>query len=408
MENTRPLDAQAGTQPAADADSVVDRSKRSFLRAAGLLVAGQLLPQARAGKSSLAEAGSGQKVVVAIIGGVRRAETFSPEGLENIPHLAQDLLPKALFYDRLRNEGVTAHFNATASILTGNWQRVDDWGKLPPTTPTIFEHFRKQLRVPRSETWVVASNKALTSLIGASSASDYGPEYGANVVFPKQLMIAAAADALRGGRTGNMADRAKVEAEFESTLEGSNYEGLGWTVFDAADRLDPRVRSTIKEAIASFVRGVPTSGDELTFLVSREVMRKFSPRLLVVIFSDVEVAHFGSYALHLGGIRTADRLAYQLWQEVEANPEYRGKTTMLILPEFGRDPDGSTTNGFFNHRANEESTRTTWMMALGAAVNRPQVIERPVRHIDLGPTLAGLLGCSPMEALGTRLVELQV
>ena len=51
MENTRPLDAQAGTQPAADADSVVDRSKRSFLRAAGLLVAGQLLPQARAGKS---------------------------------------------------------------------------------------------------------------------------------------------------------------------------------------------------------------------------------------------------------------------------------------------------------------------------------------------------------------------
>jgi hypothetical protein len=354
-------------------------------------------------------AGSGQKVVVVIFGGVRRAETFSPEGLVNIPHLSGDLLPKALFYPSIRNEGVTAHFNAISSILTGNWQRVDDWGKLAPTTPTVFEQFRKRLGVSRSETWVVASNKALTSLIGASSASDYGPEYGANVVFPKQLMITAVADALRQGRTSNMADRAKVEAELESTLEGSNYEGLGWTVFDAAERLDPRVRDTIKEAIATFVHsGGPTSGDELTFLVSREVMRKFSPRLLVVIFSDVEVAHFGSYALHLAGIRTADRLAYQMWQEVETNPEYRGQTTLLVLPEFGRDPDGSATNGFFNHRANAESTRNTWMMALGAAVDKPKTIERPVRHVDLGPTLASLLGCPPMGSQGAPLVELQV
>jgi hypothetical protein len=189
-------------------------------------------------------------------------------------------------------------------------------------------------------------------------------------------------------------------------MEGSNYEGLGWTVFDAADRLDPRVRGTIETAIASFVRGGgPTSGDELTFFMTREVMRKFSPRLLVVVFSDVEVAHFGSYALHLSGIRTADRLAYQLWQEVEANPAYQGKTTLVILPEFGRDPDGSSTNGFFNHRANEESTRNTWMMTLGAAVDKPQTIERPIRHVDLCPTLAGLLGCPPLDSQGATLAE---
>ncbi|MGD1157414.1 MAG: hypothetical protein ABSA41_16510 [Terriglobia bacterium] len=406
MENRLRLDTQVDTTLARDFELVADPSKRTFLRAAGLLIAGLMAPQGRAHQSFHGAADPGQKVVVVIVGGVRHAESFSPEGLVNIPHLTGDLLPKALYYPRARNEGVTAHFNAISSILTGNWQRVDDWGKLAPTTPTLFEQFRKRLRVDRSETWVVASNKALTSLIGASSASDYGPAYGANVVFPKQLMLTAVADALRGGRAANLADRAKVEAELESALEGSNYEGLGWTVFDAADRLDPRVRSSIENAIASFVRGGgPTSGDELTFFVSREVMRKFSPRLLVVIFSDVEVAHFGSYALHLSGIRTADRLAYQLWQEVEANPEYRGKTTMVILPEFGRDPDGSTTNGFFNHRANEESTRTTWMMALGAAVDKPQIIDRPVRHIDLCPTLAGLLGCPPLDSQGAMLRE---
>jgi hypothetical protein len=394
----------------AGSEAGVDRTKRDFLRAAAALLVGLNLPQTSlAGGGQHGAGGSGQRVVVVIFGGVRRAETFSPEGLENIPHLSRDLLSQALFYRDARNEGVTAHFNAISSILTGNWQRVDDWGKLAPTTPTLFEHFRKRLGAAQSDTWVVASNKALTSLIGASSASDYGPVYGANVVFPKQLMVAAVANTLRAGRSRNMADRAKIEAELESMLEAGNYEGLGWTVFDGADRLDPRVRNTIEEAISTFVRGGgPTSGDELTFLVSREVMRKFSPRLLVVIFSDVEVAHFGSYALHVGGIRTGDRLAYQLWQEIQGNSEYQNKTTMVILPEFGRDPDGSTTNGFFNHRGDTESTRSTWMMALGAAVDKPQIIERPIRHVDLCTTVAGLLGCPPMESQGARLTEWRV
>jgi hypothetical protein len=387
-----------------------DASRREFLRAAAALLVGLNLPQTTlAGGGQHGTGGSGQRVVLVIFGGVRNAETFSPAGLENIPHISQDLLPKSLFYPNTRNDGVTAHFNAISSILTGNWQRVDDWGKLAPTTPTLFEYFRKQLGVAQSDTWVVASNKALTSLIGASSASSYGVPYGANVVFPKQLMVAAVANAIRKGHSDNLADRAKVEAELATMLETGNYEGLGWSVFDGGDRLDPRVREIIQEAITTFVHaGGPTSGDELTFLVSREVMRKFSPRLLVVIFSDVEVAHFGSYAMHVGGIRTGDRLTYQMWREIEANSEYKDKTTMVVLPEFGRDPDGSTTNGFFNHRGNTDSTRSTWMMALGAAVDRPQIIERPVQHVDLCTTLAGLLGCSPMDSQGKRLTELRV
>jgi len=395
-------DSRLGFEP----DLLVEPSRRTFLHAAGLLAGGMILPQVYGDPRTQLSAEPDHKVVVVILGGVRRAETFSRDGIENIPHLVTDLFPNSLFYPHTRNEGVTAHFNAISSILTGNWQRVDDWGKLAPTTPTVFEQFRKSRKMERSDTWVVASNKALTSQIGASSASDYGPAYGANVIFPKQLMLTAVADALRGGRTANMADRTKVETELENALAGSNYEGLGWNVFDASEQLDPRARSTVETAVAQFVRsGGPTSGDELTFFMTREVMRKFAPSLIVVAFSDVEAAHFGSYALHVAGIKTADRLAWQLWQEVETNPEYKGRTTLLILPEFGRDPDGSSTNGFFNHRANEESTRDTWMMVLGAAVDKPQVIERPIRHVDVCPTLVGLLGCRPMESQGASLAE---
>jgi len=183
---------------------------------------------------------------------------------------------------------------------------------------------------------------------------------------------------LDAGRTGNLANRGKIESELQAMLEAGNYEGLGWNVLEGANRLDARVRSMIEDAISTFVRsGGPTSGDELTYLVSREVMRKFSPRLLVIIFSDVEVAHFGSYALHLAGIRTGDRLAYQVWRDIEAEPEYKGKTTMFVLPEFGRDPDGSATNGFFNHRSDSESGN-------GALIYGNSFVEWGPRKLSVG------------------------
>jgi hypothetical protein len=282
-------------------------------------------------------------------------------------------------------------------------------GKLAPTAPTVFEYFRRDVGALQSETWVVASNKALTSLIGASSVSSYGPAYGANVIFPKQLMITAVENAIWRGRNRSFADRAKVQMELEEVLQGSNYEDLGWNDFGVAEQPDPHVCSLIHKAITSFVQtGGPTSGDELTFYVSRELMRKFAPTLMVVIFSDVEVAHFGSYSLHLTGIQTADRLTRQLWQEVQANPEYCDHSTMVILSEFGRNADGSTTNGFLNHRTNEDSTRTTWMMCLGSCIEKPQMVERAIRHIDLCPTLAASLGCKVTASNGNVLEEFRI
>lgn len=384
----------------------MEASKRAFLRAAALLVADRVLARGLPGSGRGDRKGPDHKVILVIIGGVRRQETFSREGLANIPYLSGPLLSQSLFYSHVRNEGVTAHFNAISSILTGTWQRVGDWGELPPSAPTLFEYFRKQMRVPPSEAWIVASNKALTNLIGASSAPNYGPAFGANAVLPKQLLIEAVEETIQKGEKHNLASRSRAQAQLEAMLEGSNYEGLGWSVFDASNRLDPRVHATVREAIAGFIRGSgPMTGDELTFFMSREIMRKFAPGLLAVVFSDVEVAHFGPYSLHVAGIRNADRLCHQLWEEVEANSEYRGRTTMVVLPEFGRDPDGSTTNGFFNHRSNDDSCRMTWMLCRGAAVDRPQVVERPIRHIDLCPTLAPLLGCRSLEGQGGRLEE---
>jgi hypothetical protein len=345
-----------------------------------------------------------RKVIVVTCGGIRREDTFAEEGFGNIPHMHGDLLSRAAFYSSVRNEGVTAHYNTIASVLSGQWQRLDDWGKSRPASPTLFEFLRKQMRLRAEEVWYISSNKALTSQIGASSVREFGPAYGANVMFPKQLLINAVVRAAAHGRAVQGTDRAAVAPELVAMLNRDNYDGLGWSISGDASSLDTPTLGVIQQAIDDLIRtNAPVTGDEFTFLASSEVMRKFAPSLLAVTFSDMEVAHFGSYSLHLGGIRTVDRLVYELWNLTQELPAYKEKTTLFVLPEFGRDLDGSTTNGFFNHRQNSESTRSTWMMCLGDAVRDAQTHEAPVLQTDLCPTIAKMFELKNVETAGKPL-----
>ncbi|MGO8791541.1 MAG: hypothetical protein ACLQVL_29700 [Terriglobia bacterium] len=385
----------------------VDASKRAFLQALGAMVVGKYASAHLLGSPAAPKTRPSQRLIIVITGGMRRQETFSDRGQSNIPHLSGHLLANGLFYSHVWNDGVTSHFNSISSILTGNWQRVDDWGNSPPASPTLFEYVRRQAGLPASEVWMVASNKALTSQIGASNMGTYGAPYGANVVFPKVLLLTAVEEAIQTGHQSRLAERDKVQGEIESVMQSSDYEGLGWSVSGGAQGLDRKLEASVQSAIQQFVHtNAATTGDQLTYFVAVEIMRRYAPSLLVVNFSDVEVAHFGSYSMHLAGIRNADRLIYELWQEVGANPEYRDQTLMVVVPEFGRDPDGSNTNGFFNHRSNDESCRRIWTMCLGKPIARPQAIDRPVRQVDLCPSLAQWLGCKATESTGGALPEI--
>lgn len=384
----------------------VDLSKRSFLQAIASSIVASLAPVIPQTSSGARRYRPNWRLIVVVPGGVRRQETFSETGKKNIPHLYQDLLPSAVFYSSVRNEGVTSHFNSISSIVTGNWQRVDDWGLQPPATPTLFEYARKQLGLDPGEVWMISSNKVVTEQIGASSATTYGSGYRANVVFPKQLLVAAVEDAIGKGRQQNLVDRAKMQQEIEAVLRSSNYEGLGWNI--TGEQQSGETVGPVENAIQQFVRSnAPATGDQLTYFVTVEIMRKYAPSILFVNFSDIEAAHFGSYSMHLAGIRNTDRLIYELWQETQSNPEYRGNTLMVILPEFGRDPDGSNTNGFLNHRSNDDTCRRVWMMCVGQPLSRAQVIDRDVRQVDLCPSLAAWMGCRASESAGTTLAELR-
>ncbi len=91
---------------------------------------------------------------------------------------------------------------------------------------------------------------------------------------------------------------------------------------------------------------------------------------------------------------------------IQSEPEYAGKTTMFILPDFGRDSDiAAGGNGFQHHRTGDAFSRTTWMMVRGAGVRENVVVDRPVESTDLVPTLGSLFGFSPNFSRGKVLPE---
>ena len=382
---------------------MIELTKRQFVRLAGLSIADRIFP--RWLRAEPAPRSQNKVIIVTFGGGVRYSETFAPEGVRNIPHLLA-LKPEGYFYRSCVNSGVLSHFNSTASIVTGNWQRVDDFGFQQPASPTLFELYRKQRSASALDAWAIATNKSFATM-GSSSDTGFGDRFGGNVVLPKQLLLEAVEGAIRKGSEGGVANRDLVLEHLENVLN-EGYEGVGWTIFKAGRELDRKVRATLLRGLVDYIHGpeAPTSGDELTFFITREVMREFAPRLLLVNFWDMDVAHWGSYSLYLQAITKTDRLCGMLWDEVQENPRYRGKTTVLILPELGRDGDVNTANGFLNHRSGDTSCRNVWLLALGAGVPKG-VTERTVQHVDIATTAAELLGAK-CDGAGRALKELSL
>lgn len=379
-------------------------SKRQFLRLAGLAIADRIVSQRLRAQTQPVESDR-KLVIVTFGGGVRYAETFSPEGVKNIPRL-RDLQPDGMFFKHCLNSGVLSHYNSTSSIVTGNWQRVDDFGFQRAQSPTLFEYYRKERNAPPTDVWAICTNKSFASM-GAGRTRGFGEDFGANVVLPKQLLLEAVENVIKGDLESGVANRENVHRQLESILN-AGYEGIGWTIFNSGRELDAQVKEALTRSLVAYVYGPesPTSGDELTYFITQEIMREFAPRVTLVNFWDMDVAHWGSYSLYLQAITKTDRLCGMLWDEIQQNPSYKDKTTLLILPELGRDGDINTANGFLNHRSGDPSCRDVWMLALGAGISKG-VIERPIAHVDVAATAAEILGFRAAEEIaGTPIREL--
>jgi hypothetical protein len=375
-----------------DASRLLARTRRDFLRTAAGVTLGSALMRpswARAVTSP-----SKRKVVVVTFGGgARDQETFAPEGQENIPHLMRELIPQASFFTQVVNRGILGHYVATASLATGVYETFNNFAAVPPQSPTVFEYFRKDLKRPSSDAWVVAPSNGFNR-IGESSHRSYGAGLGAQVILPKHLLTAATS-----GRSNDLQHllRDNYETPFYSPeLAGSEFQLQ-------------QLEMILKLSVDDFKDHAQTlsSPDELSLYIARQLMRQVAPSLLWITMHDIDIAHAGAYSLYVDGIRRTDRLCSDLWKTIQSEPEYAGKTTLFILPDFGRDSDEDAGgNGFQHHRTGDVLSRTTWMLAAGPGIREGVVFDRAVDSTDLVPTLGSLLGFSASLSQGKPIAEL--
>ncbi|MGA7525544.1 MAG: hypothetical protein WBW84_24060 [Acidobacteriaceae bacterium] len=375
------------------AAGLLSLSRRDFLRDAASLSLGAALlsasPMAR-GESSLRKR---KVIVITFGGGARDQETFAPQGQQNIPHLLRELIPQSSFFTQVVNRGILGHYVATASLTTGVYETLNNFAAVPPQHPTIFEYFRKDLRRPATDAWVIAPSNGFNR-IGQSDCRPYGLGLGATVVLPKRLLRAATA--------GTFVD-------YEHLLH-DNYETPLYTPqVEGGDFELQQMETVLKLSVNDFLAHARTlaSPDELSVYIAQRLMRLFAPSLLWITMHDIDIAHSGAYSLYIDGIRRTDRLCGELWSTVQSNPEYAGNTTLIILPDFGRDADQDAGgNGFQHHRTGDAASRTTWMMVLGKGAREGVLYDHPVQSIDLVPSLGAMLGFSPVESQGKPISEL--
>jgi len=231
--------------------------------------------------------------------------------------------------------------------------------------------------------------------IGESGHKSFGPGLGAGVILPKRLLSAALSAGAGGERYQHL-----LRDNYETPLYAPTLAGQQIELNQMAEVLKLSVDDFSKHA-----RGL-ASPDEMSVYVARHLMSKLSPSLLWVTLHDIDVAHSGTFSLYIDGIKRCDRLCAQLWQAIQKDPEYANKTTMFILPDFGRDSDiESGGNGFQHHRTGDQMSRTTWMMVLGPGIRQNVVVDRPIESTDLVPTLGSLLGFDARYSQGKPVAE---
>lgn len=369
------------------------RDRREFIRALCSSALGSTVSSVLPARAWARAAERRKVVVVTFGGGARDQETFSQEGQENIPRLLKELLPQAAFFPQVVNQGILGHYVATASLATGVYERFNNFADVSPENPTLFEYFRKEKSRPATDAWVVAPSNGFNR-IGQSSHAQFSGQ-GASVILPKRLLARSDGTAAFSGL---------------EHLLNDNYESPIQAPVALADEMPPeRMASILKLSVADFASHASTlsSPDELSLFVVRRLMREVAPSLLWVTLHDIDVAHTGAYSLYLDGIRRSDTICAELWKTIQSDPEYKDRTNLLILPDFGRDSDTDAGgNGFQHHRTGDALSRTTWMIALGPDIRQNTIVDRRIESIDLTPSVAALLGCNATSAHGKLIREL--
>lgn len=174
------------------------------------------------------------------------------------------------------------------------------------------------------------------------------------------------------------------------------YVNAGW------EALDPSENEARDAAFEQMRRELPRVWDTVRYDVftyegAARYLQTRRPRVLYVAFGETDDwAHGGEYDHYLDSAHRTDDYLRRLWQVIQGNPEYQGKTSLVVTTDHGR---GNGPDDWSGHGADTGGSERIWIAVLGPDTP-PSGLRRSVevRQSQVAATVAALLGRDFLEA----------
>ena len=318
-----------------------------------------------------------------------------------------------LFPEVRFSKGGAGHFNGLSTGVSGNYYTTQGL-RMRPQSPTIFEYLRRHAGFKATDTWYVGvSIGGSRPLLNYSANESYGRRYGGNFIAPTVTF----------GQPGmaNFQDFKNYhpDTEWDKILEmreflNQNFQQQGLEIAHLYNETEEEilikdfVRNTFTKVNAGNVILPPVNdnSDLKTIGYAVEVLNWFKPKLTVVDMTNIDVCH-GDYTSYLKNLHSADHGIGFLWREIQRIPEMAGKTTLIVMPEHGRDLEHNPIKDdndwySYDHSGNNENTRRIFTLMAGPGIDgnlRVGGVDNPIGDAsDIVPTIADLFGIKDIVA----------
>jgi len=406
-----------GTGPGAGNDESLGFPRRKFLKgmvAGGALAVGNplLLSRGLAAVPDLSRPAYGgpNVILVRFGGGARRRETIDPDQTY-APFLCHDFTKRGTLFSRMEIDSFTptvgvdtSHGQGTLYIITGKYEKYADVThkflaeRFEPKVPTLFEYLRKSFDVPEHQTLIVnGEDRSNEEFYTFSNHHLYGINYRSNTLSLYRYKTYLLRRSIQAGKwEGKELEKKRKELAKLEAVDYRNAEpnGQGPELVQFWERW---------RAYYGETGLVNPRGDRLLTELSVRALKELRPKLMMVNYQDCDYVHWGNLTHYTRAISIMDEGLKQLVATVDADPEYRGNTIFVVVPDCGRD-----NNPFVDvpcqHHFNSRSAHEIFAVLVGPGVARGGVVDRRVDQISVAGTIAKLMGFKAEQA-ESRLLE---
>ena len=165
----------------------------------------------------------------------------------------------------------------------------------------------------------------------------------------------------------------------------------GWTRGGETGTGTPRA-AVLRDLFATTVRYWPDNNwDALTHQAALDYLAVQKPRVVFIGYGETdEWAHSGRYDLYLRSAHQVDAYLADLWARVQADPQYRDRTTLIVTTDHGRGYGAR----WKDHGQDVTGAENIWMAVMGPDTP-PLGARRNIavgRQAQVAATIAALLG----------------